>query len=1217
MTKVNQDLASQVYLPLTAAEWTQLLTGLSINNPSSYWLASQASGSSLADLGTGARTFTLFGSPTLGAATPGWTATGIQFTDGGAQYMTATIPNVSATSGLLLQIVVVNTTPASDRVLASIGNSDYEAAKLSSGNTGAKLKAVSVGNTSAGEQQYPATIVLVTKFDRASSVFGVYTRGERIKPTYTAPAGSTTLELMGHNIGSVACGATLIYAAFWSGSDAEISDAKIQTLIDAVYGDATTLSKMQAGSFTSKWVAAIEGCPYLLSDAPSASVLTAYAGTDWTQVLGGLYVECKNSQHITPWDPFVTGGSCTLRVVPDSADTFGVFVNKRAAGAETEITATIDRDDTSIAVSGTTDFASSGEVYIGTECVGYTSTDATHFLGCTRGKYSPLTAGTSGSGGNRFANHHRLGSDPYHVQMRPIVSEQPRVWVGKRVAVRLHTWDAINQSINSRDEAQLIFAGRIANIADDPNDFATVLDIEPITEEIRNGVIGKDLWAAEMATGITLVEGRSFLFFDGKQGSVDKTSNALTVVVGASGTNQIEPGRYSCGELCGKINAWLAGEKNAGRLYGTYGFSSPVTMNEGLRTRLDWRIDDASSTIDCHFAVMMPSEVCSFLGLKDTDPGSFGTTENWYKSGPINTNNIAQGDAVPFVNLVFKPTGPGRLGQEFSEIPPYPVENERGAFINQYDYLPANIKSVSDSSVEWGLFLLDEKALMVGSYDSGVLTRCWLAPFRLTADNDADANSYIGRRADEPESGPITLRQVFVLEATFAELMNTLIYGTGTSGYNHSTYDTLGYGLGLGIPGEVLGGSFERSLSNMPGASAPIAVIIDEPTKLVELFSADLVLRRSFLRWKDEAFEFSQWKTPLAAQSVAALPESTKAAPAGQVENHRVAGLESTEHARPIVKLDFCRDFAVGRDGQYLKSVQLEDQTAVDDLGGNVKPYTLKLRNTYGDLANTGSAIEALIPDFLAYMPVLARPFRLITRSIDSRFFEGYSVGDIVTVTDSFARDPLTGLRSINARAAMIARLSYDIGGPSPDGRAPRPAGGEVDLFFLDTHRGDLYGPTAQVDDTQANAGYTDVTKTLVCYAQKFSHNVTFTVRWGTHVRSYDIAEPADASNFAIGDKVLIIEIDPANPAAPDYWERTIASVSGNSIVLTSTLSAPAWSASKKYRVMFQKYSQVQASQLDYVFQADSADKMVENVEVPWHYSTTEEFYTFLPVSGL
>jgi hypothetical protein len=1214
---VTQDSSSKVYLPTTTAEHQTLLGGSGLNAPSSFWIASQAT-TTLADLGTGGRNVTIAGSPTLGAAAPGWTATGIKCTDGSAtQNGQFTISDVSTTSGLLLQMWGVNSNPAAARDLNYIGSASAHHAVLIPGTSGPKVRGETAAGTADGDVNYSAILLTLTKFDRSRSEVAVYTRGEQLKPTWSAPVASTTAYLFGGSQG--APDATLVYAAYWSGADAEISDAQAQKLLDYYYGDSTTLSRMQAGSFAAKLVVAIEGCRYLLCESHTTAALRAWAGTDWTEALTGLFVELKNNHTLQPWQPFTGGGSCSIRVIDtDNSDTFGILVNQRLSGAESELTETIDRNDTTIPIASSQDFTSSGTAYIGTEAVGYTGTTATSLTGVTRGKWSPFGCAPSGSGGRRFANHHRVGPDSYQVLTKPIVSQLPRVWLGKRVGVWLHAWDEATQTMNSRDEAQLLYAGRIAAIADDPNDGATVIDVAPVHEEIANGVIGRDFLSATIAEGLSLIEGRVFNFKDWKYTGSVQTANALTVVAAgaASGTNQMDAGRYTLGELCEKLNAWLAGEKAAGRIYGFYNWKSPVTSNVGLRTKCYWRITDGSS-VPCSFGVDMPGEVMGFLGLTDSEPTDSGQTEQFAHVKHTNTTWIAQGKSAPFTNLVFKPTGPGRLSQGlqqgFGEPITYTLDDVRGTFVDQYSALPSVIKGACIASYPWGVFLLNESTLIVGSYEDGVISNCWIAPFQATGDKDKQASTYIGRRVDEPEGGEITIRQIFILESSLSTLLSTMVYGTGTAGYNHADFDALGYGFGLGIPGELLGGSFDNSLTNLPQSNSPVAVVIDEPTKFSELFSADLVVRRGFLRWKDESFEFAQWKTPMTAISVAALTESNKAAPAGHTENHRIATVETSEHARPVIKIDYCRDFAIGRDGQYLKSLQLEDTTAVDDAGGDVKAFTIKLRNAYHDLQGAGAAVEGLAPEFLAFMPAVARPTRILTRSVDMRFFEGLGVGDIVTVTDTFARDPLTGVRGIGARPAIITRISYDLGGPSTNGTV-RPMGGDVELMFLDLHRGELYAPAAQVDDTATNAGYNAGTKVLTCYEHKYSHSVTVTLNWGRISRTFHVNEDADATWFEIGDKVNVIEMDPSNPASPQNWPDTVAAQSGNTITLTTGLAG--WDTTKKYRVVPQKYSQVQATQQDYAYQADSTDRMVEDTVPFFNYAGANGDTTYVANSG-
>lgn len=973
---------------------------------------------------------------------------------------------------------------------------------------------------------------------------------------------------------------------------------------------ARTLAALQAGSTSIKWVVLIEGCKYVPSDAPESAVQTALAGTDWAsaEVINGLFVTMQNSQSIDPGSVFGSNSRCVLRVIDtDGADTFGTFINKRMSGAETEITATVDRNDTTINVKSTTGFASSGEVHIGTECIGYTGITATSFTGCTRGKYSPIGCDSSGSGGSRFAAHHRFGVDSRYVQRQPVVTQLPRVWLGKRVSVYLHTWDG--SALNVRSDAQLVFAGRIVGIADDPDTFHTVIDVEHYSAELKNGVIGRDLWTADISPGIWLATGRKFSFYDSADTTI-RIANELDVVAsGASGSNQMNEGFYSLAELCEKLNVWLAGELAAARIFGSYSWDSPVSYRgDGLRTVCKWIIQHASD-VKTRIALGAPTEVMGFLGLTEVEPTQNGQMTYFVIEGMFtNENNLSSGAAVPFTSVIFNPTGPGRIAQEFSEAVNYDVENERGTFQDQRSLLPSAVSDICKAGHDWGIFLLDDKALMVASYNgTGRLTNCWLAPYANSASNQEEPLYYIGRRADEPQA-PVTVRQVFMFEGAVGSIINTLVYSTGASGYNHGTYDTLPSGLGLGMPGGLLGGEFERSLASLPGAEAPIVIVIDEPTKFSDLIESDLQIRRGFLRWKDQGFEVGKWESPVLGRASTTLSESNKAAPSGMRENHRTALEETDEYQRTSVKIDYARDFAVGRDGRYLKSISIEDQAATDDSGNGGtggRSVTLKMRNTFASFASTGAALESLLPEYMATMPMFSQAGRRLTRTIDLTHFEGLSVGDIVQVEDSFARDPITGQRGIGARAAVVTRHSCDYGGPNADGSV-RPMNGEVELMFFDAHRGELYSPSADVDDTYSlggySAGYLAAGPTLRCKQRSYSHAITIPTKHG----NLSVTEDVDASHFDAGHKIVIVERDPADPASPTYWDRTIASVSGDDITLTVALSSPAWDATKKYRIISAPYTTATLNQQDDCYQADDADVLVQDSVAPYHFSVTD-----------
>lgn len=1216
---VTQDASSLRYVPANVTEFIELLTGSGVNQPSSIWLCNETSGS-LADSGTAGRTVTVAGSPTYATTATGWSRPGIKPADGSATaYGTCTISDVNTTSCMLLQMFSMNTAATAARGLNRLGSASASHATLQSGN---KLRGTSGANTDDGDLAQAGTLVVVTQINRSTSTFNVYTQGEKITPTWSAPAASTTLYLFGD--ATAASDATLVYAALWSGSDAEMTDTQVQALLDALESNMTTRQRLNAGSVATKTVVAIEGYDYLISNAPSAAVLDAWHGYDFTSVLGGLFVNIQNQQSIGKDDAFTSSGRCTIRVLDETLeDTLGKAIHKRLAGAETAITTTIDRNDTTIAVKSTTNFSSSGTAYIGTEAFKYTGTTATSFTGCTRGWCSPFGAAVSGSGGLRFGGHHRVGGDSNHVQMEPIVSQSPRVWIGKRVGVWLHTWDEENQKINHKREAQLVYAGRIVQIGDDAHTFTTVIELEHETKHIMNATLGRDPWRATLAGGLELIVGRVFKFSERISGTTVANANDLTVVSGTpASTNEIKAGQYHVDEIAAGISAWLAGEVAAARISGFYNMASPVSSNVGPRTKVYFRRENGTS-IPMSFDLTMPGEVYAFLGIGNEEPGTAAQSALWRHHHGTNENGIAQGKKAPFHSLVFKPDGPGSAGQEFSEATTFDVENEAGEFIDQYALMPFAVKGTCDSSVPWGLFLLDERTIMVGSLTSGVLSNCWLAPFQMTGDNAPDSLVYIGRRVDEPERGPVTLRQFLCLEEQWKVLFKTLLYSTGVSGYNHGTYDTLSPALSVGVPGEFFGDDFERSIDNIPGAEVPVVVIIEEPTKFSEIVTGDMLLRRCFMRWKSQGFELAQWRTPLAdnaaldvSGTAIALTEATKAAPATE-ENpqFRCSSVLTQELARPTIKFDYSREFALDRDGGYQKSFAIEDQTQVDDLGGNVKLQTIKLRNTFAGTSAVGAGLDTLLAEYLAIMPMF-RPSLAIERSLDQRYFFELAPGDIVTVTDSFARDPITGARRISGRAGFVTSHSYTMGGfTASSGKDTQ--SGRIEINFLDVQRGETYAPCAQINETVStggfSAGYASGVPSIRCHQHKFG---TSGLAYVTTGRRVIIEEADEASLFNAGDKILIIEIDPTDPASPVYWEREVLSQSDQDIVLTTTLSSPAWDSAKKYRVVPQKWSQVVAAQQERSFQADDADHMIEDDEVPFHYSASNEPRTYHPKTG-
>ncbi len=953
----------------------------------------------------------------------------------------------------------------------------------------------------------------------------------------------------------------------------------------------TTLDALKAGSSAWCWSAIIEGYGKILTSCPSLTAMSdAYAGTDFSTALGGLFVDLNSEQSIDPWNPFHNeGGTCVLKIVPDAADTFGIDVFKKNAGFRTQLSATITRSDATFDVKSTANFGSSGEMFIGTEAIAYSVVDANTFFADTRGKYSPF--GTNdGTGGDRFAQHHRVGATTQDgPKFETNVSSIPRNWIGKLVGVWIHR--LVDGAPDDIGQAHLAFAGRIAEIRDDPQSMGTVIDCRHILTDLKSATVGRELWQAEVPEGFFLSEGMTISVRDTiVAGSFNDGDDLVVVASGATGTNQLDEGFYTHAELRGAIETWLAAENTASRIVGEYAFGPPYVLPETGETRgtFYWRIPGGAGPEDVLVEITMPQLIAWALGWVTSgvdSGGANGATKTLTFKDDPSTGNAGRtffSDTEPCASIFYRLTSSANAIQ---------VENELGTFFDNTDLWPATLFDKPATS-DIGVFAINDAVIFSAGYTAGLLSPIGNVPL------DAHFNSTGSGLTFNPafrvpisaSNTTATIRQILVLEQSVSSLLRYFLYSTGTTGYNEPDFDAFPFGVGIGIPGALLEG-IEDTLARLPGADSSILAIIDKPTKFADLFDPELKLRWAFPRWKEGKIEFGQWVSPIGANAVADLTEATKAAPAGNVDNHNTSTALTDVFQRPIVTVAYNRSILEqSKNNEYLSSLTFEDITAVDDSGGTGQAITIKARNTYAEFTNTGAGIHALAPGFLSNLPLFSRPASFMTRSIDPRYFWSLSVGDVVTLTDEFARDPATGQRGIGQRAAVITRHRFNPGGWQPGSRDPIPPGGEVDLFFLEVSRVAVYGPGAIVDDTATNAGYDSGTKTLTCYAHECSEAAT---------------DNPDAASFPAGYKVRIIERDPADPASPIAWDDTVASQTGNTITLTDGPPS-AWDNAKLYRVMFSPYSTCTTEQqTGSTFLADDADGQVQDAASPYEYGAS------------
>jgi hypothetical protein len=955
-----------------------------------------------------------------------------------------------------------------------------------------------------------------------------------------------------------------------------------------------TIDQWETGDLSGKWVVAIEGYPYLLTDATPTQATTAWSGTDFVQALHGLYIGSglANEQALSPWEPFPSGGRLTLRVVQDENDTFGIDTHKNLPTSESLMTATVDADDTTFTLKSASSFASSGTAYCGSEAIGYANKSGTQLQVLTRGKFAPFGCDPSGSGGDRFGRPHAIATDTNAINLQPVVASDPRSWIGKWVGLWAHRIDVPNSLLNVKDDALLCFAGRITEIRDQADPMCTQVEVQHILDVVKDCTIGVDPWSAKLVEGVNVPVGGAFEMIDFSD-TFDVTTklvaNPLVVVSGApASANEIQGGvTITTQQLCDKINAWLAAERAAGRLNGGYSLGiKQAAINGESRAVMYFQIPGTAGDF-VGWRMNLPSSVNKHLGtfviVDHEQPASAqpGTPHDTIQAGAGHTANnieLTPSTGIPFRNSI---------------NPNYRFElyDERNTFFDQSAYLPGQLSGWANQPANVGpkaILKLDSWLFGVVYTAGSPSALTHFVPYQSTGTGSTDSifhgDNYL-ITVDDPR-GPIEVTQVFVLEGTFGDIVKQIFYSTGTVGYNHSTLDVLPAQMAIGIPGILLGDNFETSVDLLPGADAAISLTVEKPKKLADILGGDLIVRWAFLRWAHQSLQFWTWSTPINGIT---LTEDNKGSPVNVDDEQRSISALSDKEQRNLIKLQYNRDSAIPDNAGYRNTEIVVDRVAIDDAGRIPKPITISLANTFSQHTASGAGIQDLLPRFMAVAPLFTHPGRRTPRTMTPDLFEQLTIGDTVVVSDNFARDPDTGRRGTTARPGIITRHFYTPGGAMPGGEVAD-MHGELEIMFRDVDRHGLLVPAAMVDDTAANAGWDAANGFITLYAHKFSES----------------GENADVTWFPDGSIVRVIEIDPADPTNPLVWSgQQVALVGGNVLELSPGLGiGPAWDNTKKYRVIYDHYAScIAAQQARFAFFADDTDARVEDLRVPYEYA--------------
>ena len=831
------------------------------------------------------------------------------------------------------------------------------------------------------------------------------------------------------------------------------------------------------------FVMAIEGYQYLLTTHDDTSaVATAWAATDWSDVIRGMDYPGSLGGSITPWENGFDSQIASFRVCPtDASDQFGIdlFKTLPTAGKKTDLTTTLTADGSTVWVSSSTGFSGGTDIYIGNERITIGSVSGNSFINCTRGKYA---VGTRENGSN-LSKAHALDSYTYGATQNPEVTNYRSGFNGARVELYAHR--IVAGVLDTRAQAQLIWSGQIKEITEDDTGSA-ILTCESTLGMLNDVVLLKRQFTAKMKEGIYL----NSAGYPAGAGNPISTASVFSIKIteteqatitpfatttynptifravngGATQTWEINEGYQSILTLVGFINGWLTAEKDAGRMLGA------IKLERNNETQcLQWRIQHDPAGVfnysvriqidNYQFAKLLgnpASETRAFDRTSSATGGSFdfviGFAELPFRSAPrIDTSN-------PGHHVIELESAEGSWCITPSAFLPQPwlsdyigvpsirttssllVRDAIDAF-DMTDLESGGVLANDETAVGgnlFGFFSIDDESIYFGRFQGDRIDQIQIDNAERRAalinlgvmDDEATLTNFRlpGRR--EGEEGDLVVKQVIIIQGSLKDILARMTLSTGASTHNHSVYDSFPATLSAAQPWSLYGQEFINSLTRLGHACDydGMTLIIPSPTLFGDVFGTELALRDAHLVFKNGKHVIVSATMPpedetQALQGAAwVMATSNKAAP--------IVDSGGLDRSKPRMSSEFCRNIVKVEYGRTLKDgyrfdKEFTNQASVNALGQE-KAIKIKARNLLGATESQHEIAEALLGT-LATKALTQYAYPLLTVSRSINYTLAFAApGDYVRVSDSHIRDPNTGLRGISNRLAWIQEIAFD-----------------------------------------------------------------------------------------------------------------------------------------------------------------------------------------------
>jgi len=794
--------------------------------------------------------------------------------------------------------------------------------------------------------------------------------------------------------------------------------------------------------------------------------------------------------------------------------------------------------------------------FITRESINWGDTTSTNLLNVTKGLYPPVSIDST------YGYTYKTPPDDGAGYL-PHVGSVNFAMTGRRVAYYITTYDKTTGAFNSQANSELIWTGRISNEIqwDGEGTGAWKVACDSITYELSQKIPASMSIGSLKNINCNGPKGLKFVIYWHDSAGALRVYRIITIT----------PGSYTTEGLLNHISAqmplhhshyWVdvSVPKEYPLVYLSKSYTNPGKYEFFGESGYDEGVGKV--VIDPSFS----GETCHALGALGFDQRKIIYIDvNEQKTNDVH-HYVGKNIAESFPYLSYHP-----LSQRYNGGKLYIADSDI-YWDNQGDASTSQAcVQIEDTTLAPYWNLNDKSGNYLARYSSKVgkgatfLESNYLVlttdPQKIQSDD-----GYVGQKANKKEK--VEVQQVYIphqkpnVNGTGSsrgpfELLLFPLLSTGTTGYNHATYDKCPVDLGLAVQKELIDiPSFlqadKYALAGSSGLGNRSLYVIDKPISWLELIQRECKLFGNILVWRKGKLRISPVLQSLAIDEwTDTLSDDTRADPE---ESYIVSMSTST-----VVNQYECKLRYDVRQDKFGPPIIITD---VDSkLSQGTKQIKIEHQGIgFGQhqLLNAQKVLESnLLERWIRF------PLPVITVSLAPTYVNRIFAGDTIKFTSSLIPDPYGSGTMTTSTLATVLSSTWNY----------RDGVGECLLMLHDRNLASAWAPAALVDRTVAGGGLHNASNQIQLVPYTFTSNTS-------------VFSDGNAVAEHAGWAVEIVERSPVNALSPNTfgpWNTVAAYFTANHCVQVPPDDFAGWdtTGNTEYLMLFSNFAVINTTQYD------------------------------------